>query len=157
MHVTPVRLGFLCLVVVLGPACGPATPPAPQVRSAAASGQNGHGHDHDDHDHAPPASFADGVKRLETLAHNLGESMTDEGVHEIGHLLEEVRESAKKLSSAPADDAAAIAKALDDLEECFGKVDEAFHSGDEKADPKQVLESVRERIEGAFKTIREVL
>jgi len=97
------------------------------------------------------------VKRLETLARDLADNMTDEGVHEIGHLLEEVREAAKKLPSAPADDAAAITKALDDLEECFGKVDEAFHSGDEKVDPKQVLESVKDRIEGAFKAIREVL
>ena len=157
MHDTPMRLGFLCLLLVLGPACGPASPPASQSRPAAAGAEADHGHAHDDHDHASPASFPDGVKRLETLARDLADNMTDEGVHEIGHLLEEVREAAKKLPSAPADDAAAITKALDDLEECFGKVDEAFHSGDEKVDPKQVLESVKDRIEGAFKAIREVL
>ena len=78
-------------------------------------------------------------------------------MHEFGHLLEEVREAAKQLPSAPAADVATITKALDDLEECFGKVDEAFHSGDEKIDPKQVLESVKERIEGAFTAIKEVL
>lgn len=155
-----VRLASLLLVLGVVPACGPSTCSAPSARPASVAAAADHGHDHDahaDHDHAPPASFADGVKKLETLSRDLGETISDEGVHEIGHLLEEVREAAKKLPAAPADDAAAITKALDDLEECFGKVDEAFHSGDEKVDPKQVLESVRERIDGAFKAIREVL
>lgn len=154
-----VRLGSLLLLLGTVPACGPSTCSAPQVRPApvAAGGTADHDHDHDGHDHAPPASFADGVAKLETLARDLAGTMSDEGVHEIGHLLEEVREAAKKLPSSPADDAAAITKALDELEECFGKVDEAFHAGDEKVDPKQVLESVKERIDGAFKVIREVL
>jgi len=42
------------------------------------------------------------------------------------------------------------------LEECFGKVDEAFHSAEANADPKKVLESVKERIESAFKALSEV-
>lgn len=152
------RLGPLLLLFGTVPACGPSTCSTPQ-RSApvAAGGTAEHDHDHEGHDHAPPASFADGVTKLETLARDLAVTMSDEGVHEIGHLLEEVREAAKKLPSSPADDAVAITKALDELEECFGKVDEAFHAGDEKIDPKQVLESVKERIDGAFKVIREVL
>jgi|694.fasta_scaffold14508_5 hypothetical protein len=152
-----VRLGSLLLLVGLVPGCGPSTCSAPQARPAAVGGHADHDHGHDGHDHAPPAGFADGVKRLETLSRDLADSISDEGVHEFGHLLEEVREAAKQLPSAPAADVATITKALDDLEECFGKVDEAFHSGDEKIDPKQVLESVKERIEGAFTAIKEVL
>lgn len=152
-----VRLGVVLLVPCLVAGCGPAAPPASRARPAAGAGHADHDHGHADHDHATPASFADGLAKLESLSRELAETMSDEGVHEIGHLLEEVREAAKKLPSSPADDAAAITKALDDLEDCFGKVDEAFHSADDKADPKKVLESVKERIEGAFKTIREVL
>ncbi len=147
-----VRFGSLLLLVGLVPGCGPSTCSAPQARPAAVGGHADHDHDHD-----PPASFADGVKRLETLSRDLADSISDEGVHEFGHLLEEVREAATKLPAAQAADVATITKALDDLEECFGKVDEAFHSGDEKIDPKQVLESVKERIEGAFTAIKEVL
>ena len=149
-----VRLGSLLVLVGLMPGCGPSTCSAPQAPSAAVGGHADHDHGHD---HAPPASFADGVTRLETLSRELADSISDVGVHEFGHLLEEVREAAKKLPAAPAADVATITKALDDLEECFGKVDEAFHSGDGKVDPKQVLESVKERIEGAFTAIKEVL
>lgn len=159
MHPAIVRLGSLLVLLGLVPACGPSTCSTPPSQPAASAGPSDHDHDHAghaDHEHAPPGSFAEGVTRLETLSRSLAETMSDEGVHEIGHALEEAREAAKKLAS-PADDLAAITKALDDLEECFGKVDEAFHAGDDKIDPKQVLDSVKERIEGAFKTIKEVL
>jgi len=151
------RFGSLVLLVGIVPGCGPSTCSAPQARPAAAVGHGDHDHADHGHEHAPPASFADGLKRLETLSGELAESISDEGVHEIGHLLGEVREAAKTMSSAPADDLAVITKALDELEDCFGKVDEAFHSGDAKVDPKQVLDSVKERIQGAFTAIKEVL
>lgn len=143
---------LLALACTVG--CGSSAPPAVRPVETAAAG---HDHAAADHDHALPASFADGVARLEKLSKGLADTMSDEGVHEIGHLLEEVREAAKTLTSTTADDASAISKALDELEECFGKVDEAFHSGDAKADPKEVLESVMDRVEAAFKTIKEVL
>lgn len=152
-----VRRGALLMMFGIVAGCGPASSPAPQARPAAAGGHADHDHDHADHDHATPASFADGLAKLESLSRDLAETMSDAGVHEIGHLLEEVREAARKLPSSPAGDAAAITEALDELEDCFGKVDEAFHSGDDKVDPKKVLESVKERIEGAFKAIKEVL
>jgi hypothetical protein len=155
-HATIRLVPFLALGLVAG--CGPSAPPARQTAPAAATAPTDHGHaghDHD-HDHDEPTSLADGVAKLEALSSELASTMSDEAVHGIGHLLEEVRELGKK-AELPGDDAGAVSKALDELEECFGKVDEAFHSGDEKADPKQVLESVKERIEGAFKTIKEVL
>ena len=74
-------------------------------------------------------------------------------MHDLGHLLEVVREFANKESFA-GDAAAAVTAALDELEECFGKVDEAFHSGDEKADPAKVLDSVKERLTAAFKALK---
>lgn len=138
--------------------CGSAAPPATPARPAAATGQTGHDHDHDhDHDHEP-ASFADGVEKLRSLAADLADKLAenagaaaDDAVHGIGHLLEAVREHAAKEGLAEA-----ATKGLDELEECFGKVDEAFHSGEKDADPKAVLESVKERLEAAFKTLAEV-
>jgi hypothetical protein len=86
----------------------------------------------------------------EKLASNAGEA-ADDAVHDIGHLLEAVREHATKAGLTDA-----ATKALDELEECFGKVDEAFHSAEENADPKKVLESVKERLDAAFKALTEV-
>jgi hypothetical protein len=167
MHHALVRLGSLLLLLGLVPACGPSTcstsegPPA----AAATAGRAEHdhaSHDHD-HDHDEPTSLADGVEKLESLAADLADKLADnageaadDAVHDIGHLLEAVREQAKKVTE-PADDVAVFGKALDELEECFGKVDEAFHSGDEKVDPKQVLESVKGRIEAALTSMKEVL
>jgi hypothetical protein len=119
-------------------------------------------HDDHDHDHDEPTSFADGIAKLESLggdlAKKLGEGAgeaADDAVHDLGHLLEVVREFANKESFA-GDAAASVTAALDELEECFGKVDEAFHSGDEKADPAKVLDSVKERLTAAFKALKEV-
>lgn len=136
--------------------CAPAPTKAPAAKPAAAS----HDHDHGHHDHDEPESFADGVAKLEALAADLTEKLADsagesadDAVHDIGHLLEEVREFATK-EQFEGDVAAAVTGALDELDECFGKVDEAFHSVDEKADPAKELESVRERIEAAFKSLK---
>jgi hypothetical protein len=156
MHCPPVRLvPLLLMAVAVG--CAPA---APTSRPAAPAAQardphTGHGHAHE---HDEPKSFADGVAALRTLGGELAAKLAadagaeaDGAVHEIGHLLENVRGMATKEGLAEA-----AAKGLDELEECFGKVDEAFHSGDEKADPKKVLESVQERIEAAFQLLGEV-
>lgn len=127
----------------------------PASHGEAKSQQEDHDHDHDE-----PTSFADGIAKLESLggdlATKLGEGASeaaDDAVHDLGHMLEVVREFANKESFA-GDAAAAVTAALDELEECFGKVDEAFHSGDEKADPAKVLESVKERLTAAFKTLK---
>ncbi len=115
---------------------------------------------HADHDRNEPTSFADGIAKLESLGGDLAEKLdegaseaADDAVHDLGHLLEEVREFAKKESFA-GDAAAAVTAALDELEECFGKVDEAFHSGDDKADPAKVLDSVKERLTAAFTALK---
>lgn len=147
------RFACVALVVAVATGCGPTAPPATGPRSAAPD----HDHDHG-HAHAAPESFTAAVAELRSLGASLAERLAagaaddaDGAVHEIGHLLEEARAFAKQEGL----DAAAAA-GLDELEECFGKVDEAFHSGDEKADPKQVLESVKERLEAAFAKLAEV-
>lgn len=155
MHANLRHLVPPMLAAALG--CGTATPPAAPVRPSA-SVAGSHDHDHGHHVHDEPVSFADGVAKLRSLAAELSDSLAenasgaaDDAVHEIGHLIEAVRELATKEGLA-----AAATKGLDELEECFGKVDEAFHSGEKDADPKGVLESVKERVESAFASLAEV-
>ena len=138
------------------PPSGAVSPSAPAAHAPADHADHGHA-DHD-HDHEEPTSFADGVAKLKSLGEDLADKLAsnageaaDDAVHDIGHLLEAVREHATKAGLTEA-----AAKALDELEECFGKVDEAFHSAEANADPKKVLESVKERIESAFKALSEV-
>jgi len=162
------RLGIVAFAIGLGATlgCGPAArgPSAPPPPEAHA-----HAHDHadhasapasagdHDHDHDVPTSFADGIAKLRSLGDDLADKLTanageaaDDAVHDIGHLLEEVRGLAKRESLE-----AGVAAGLDELEECFGKVDEAFHSGDADADPRQVLASVKDRLEAAFRKLSE--
>ena len=141
--------------------CDSAAPPAGAVRPATPPAQvaDAHAdHGHADHDHDEPTSFADGVAKLKSLGEDLADKLAnnageaaDDAVHDIGHLLEAVREQATKAGLTDA-----ATKALDELEECFGKVDEAFHSAEADADPKKALESVKERLEAAFKALTEV-
>jgi hypothetical protein len=156
LHCPPARLASLMLLAVTvgcAPAAAPSRPAAPATQAGGAHADHGHAHEHE-----PPNSFAEGVAALRDRALELGAKLAakadgdaDAAVHEIGHLLEAVRGMATKEGLAEA-----ASKGLDELEECFGKVDEAFHSGDEKADPKKVLESVQERLEAAFKLLGEV-
>lgn len=155
MHAHLRSLVPLMLACALG--CDMASPPAAPTRpSAPVAGS--HGHDRGHHGHDEPVSFADGVAKLRSLAAELSETLAenasgaaDDAVHEIGHLLEHVRELATKEGLAEA-----ATKGLDELEECFGKVDEAFHSGEKDADPKGVFESVKERLESALSSLAEV-
>jgi hypothetical protein len=154
LHCPPARLASLMLLAVTV-GCAPATAPS---RPAAPATQARDAHGHHDHAHEAPKSFAEGVAALRAGVADLAAKMAadagaeaDGAVHEIGHLIEAVRGMATKEGLAEA-----ASKGLDELEECFGKVDEAFHSGDEKADPKKVLESVQERLEAAFKLLGEV-
>ncbi len=157
------RIVVWCLPLIV--ACKPAAEPkvaAPVASSAAqhdhaAEGSHDHAEDHG-HDHDMPASFAEGVARLESLSHGLSEKLAsdaseaaDDAVHDIGHMIEAVRSLAT--NEGLAEKAAA---GLDEIEACFGAVDEAFHSADEKADPKGVLAGMTERLEKAFAAVKEV-
>jgi len=152
----------ICVALVaFASGCAPASPRVAAPRPAAVDHDQDHDHDHGhghEHEHEAPKSFAAALGTLRALGAELAEKMAsgagaeaDGAVHEIGHLLEEARGFAKQEGL----DAAAAA-GLDELEECFGKVDEAFHAADEKVDPKQVLESVKDRLEAAFQKLAEV-
>lgn len=163
---SPAALPFVivCLSMI---GCSSASPPA---APATQSKHDDHAHDHDhdhghDDDHAHPKTLAEGVSGLQKLFAGLKTALApekvdaddaDEAVHGIAHLLEDLRGIAAKATLG--DDAkAAVTKALDELEDCFGKVDEAFHAGDDPAEPPaKVLASVVERIEAAIKTLEEV-
>jgi hypothetical protein len=143
----------MLLLLTAHTGCSPSVTPLKPVAAHA-------DHADHDHDHDEPTSFTDGIAKLESLGGDLAEKLdegaseaADDAVHDLGHLLEVVREFAKKESFA-GDAAAAVTAALDELEECFGKVDEAFHSGDDKADPAKVLDSVKERLTAAFTALK---
>jgi hypothetical protein len=161
---SPAALPFVivCLSLIgCSPASPSAAPPTP-------SKHDDHDHDHDHahaDDHAHPKTLAAGVTGLQKLFARLKAALAaekvdaddaDESVHGIAHLLEDLRGIAAKATLGDQAKAAAT-KALDELEDCFGKVDEAFHAGDDKAEPPaKVLASVAERIEAAIKALEEV-
>ena len=135
--------------------------PAP-VAATEKPVEKGHDHDHGDHKH--PQTLVAGVEELEKLAAGLGEKLADDAgeaaddaVHGIAHLLEDLRGLVRKeLTEGEASKAATAA--IDELEECFSKVDEAFHTADDKADPPaKVFDSVKARVESAVKALKEVL
>jgi molecular chaperone GrpE (heat shock protein) len=159
--------------------CAPATAPKPPAGSMA--GGDGHAdhdldHDHDhakhdhgdkdgkdahgDHDH--PETLAEGVAELETLLADVGEKLgsgakdaADDAVHAAGHLLEDLRGLLEKQELA-ADLKEAGGKALDELFECFDKLDVALHAGaDAKETPAEVHASLEERFKAALGSLKE--
>lgn len=153
----PVLAALACALVPLG-GCAPAARKAPP---AAAKHDD---HDHDDHahaDHAHPETLAAGVTELAAAVAGLKEKIAgdrgaaDTAVHDIGHLLEDVRGLLPKAGLA-AEAQAAAGKALDELEECFGKLDEALHAAEGAGDsPADVHASIGERVEKALAALRE--
>jgi hypothetical protein len=125
----------------------PATPPA-QVADAHAD----HGHADHDHDHDEPTSFADGVAKLKSLGEDLADKLAnnageaaDDTVHDIGHLLEAVREHATKAGLTDAE-VAGLDRLLDltdnDLLDLLLRRREPEPEL-ESADVKRVLEMLR--------------
>lgn len=157
--------------------CAPATAPKPPAGSAASrAGHDDHDHDHDhakhdhgdkdgkdahgDHDH--PETLAEGVAELETLLADVGEKLgsgakdaADDAVHAAGHLLEDLRGLLEKQELA-ADLKEAGGKAIDELFECFDKLDVALHAGaDAKETPAEVHASLEERFKAALGSLKE--
>ena len=141
--------------------CAPAAKPAAAPKLAAT-----HDHDHHDHhdhgDQAPPESLAEGIARIEAAAaavkkHFQAKSndAADEVVHGMGHLLEDVQGLLPK-EKLSAEAAEAVQNALDEIFDCFDKLDTALHAPEGKGEPPaDVHASVAERIEAAIKTIKE--
>jgi hypothetical protein len=151
-----------CVVMVAG--CAPAAPPPRAVAT--------HDHDHDHgthdhgtkggHDHEHPTTLAAGLVELEKLLGTVGEKLgagakdaADDAVHAAGHLLEDLRGLLQKADLA-ADVKEAGTKALDELFECFDKLDTALHAGaDAKESPAEVHASLEERFKAALAALRQ--
>lgn len=152
----------LAVGAIVGCSRAPETPPRAEARPAAAAGHthdhdHDHGHDHGHDDHAPLKTLAEGAKRLTAAAaavkkHLAADSRADAdtAVHDMGHLLEDLQEFVRT-SDLAADAKAAATKALDDLFDCFGTLDEALHADPGTGTPAaEVHASVATRIEAAI-------
>ena len=141
---------FFAVPVAVGVVAGGCNPVAkpPAVQPAA------------DHDH--PATLAEGVAALRKFAADLGAKLAsgsheaaDDAVHGLGHMLEDLPALAAKAKlSEQAAEGAKIA--IGELEECFGKLDEALHAAEGQGDsPAEVHASLKDRIEAALKSLEE--
>lgn len=139
--------------------CSPAPAPTPPATPAAATHDADHDHEHADHEH--PETLAAGIAALKKQAAEVAEHVAadrdraDDAVHAVAHLLDDmpglVRESA-----LAEDGKAAAMKALDELFECFDKLDVALHAAAGEGDPPaEVHASVAERIGAAIKALEE--
>lgn len=141
--------------------CEPAAPPAATTAQKAAHGHD-HDHGHADHDH--PETLAEGVAQLaEAVAaveKHLASGATDEAdevVHGVGHIIEDIQGLLPK-ENLTAEAKAAAAKALDEVFECFDKLDTALHAPAGKAaPPAEVHAGLKNRIDTAIKTLKDGL
>lgn len=140
--------------------CAPATKPKEPPKAAAAD----HDHDHDHGDHAHPETLAEGVAELEATAKDIATKLAggsqeaaDDAVHAAAHLLEDLKGLLEKQKDLSAEAQAAGKKALDELFECFDKLDTAMHAGADEAKETvtDVHASVKERIEAALTSLKD--
>jgi len=116
-------------------------------------------HDHEQvahgvgHGLAGPESFADALKKFDKLRGEIKASFAagdltkaDGPVHEVGHLLEELPESAAKESQSEAEQRQ-VRRAVDALMDSFAAIDERVHGGDTAG---KSYEEVAARIDAAF-------
>lgn len=138
--------------------CAPAAKPKEQPKAAA----GGHDHDHGDHDH--PETIAAGVAELESTAKDIATKLAagsqeaaDDALHAAGHLLEDLQSLLAKEKDLTAEAKDAGKKSLDELFECFDKLDTAMHAGADEAKTTvaDVHASVKERIEAAVKSLKD--
>jgi hypothetical protein len=132
-------LPLACLAI----GCSPAAPPAATARveqSHAHDHDHDHshdGHDHGDEDYDSPNTIAAGIAALEKMCGEvkaeLAEGDLDDAdgkVHMVGHLLDDLR--VLMIDSKPAVEVETAAKkALDEVFDCFDKMDTALHAADE--------------------------
>jgi len=117
-------------------------------------------HDHDHHDHDHPKTLAEGVAALGKAAAAVKDHLAadardkaDDAVHELGHLLEDVQ-GLVGTSDLAADAKKAATAAVDDLFDCFDKLDTALHAEPGTGDsPAEVHASLAERVEAAIKAL----
>jgi hypothetical protein len=141
--------------------CEPAAPPAAATAQKAAHVHD-HDHGHEDHDH--PETLAKGVAQLAEAAAAVekhlasgGTDAADEVVHGVGHIIEDIQGLLPK-ENLTAEAKAAAAKALDEVFECFDKLDTALHAPAGKGEPPaEVHAGLKNRIDAAIKSLKEAL
>jgi hypothetical protein len=152
----PLRLlAFLVLIACAASGCGPAGPTA--VKPAPAKP---HDHDHDHAEHKHPETLAEGIAQLAEAAAAVEKHLaagatdaTDDVVHGVGHIIEDIHGLLPK-ENLSADAKAAAAKALDEVFECFDKLDTAFHAPAGKGPPPaEVHAGLKDRIKAALEAL----
>lgn len=154
-HRLATSLAVAAAAFVATTACSPREKPA--VAPAV-----DHGHDHDD-DHDHPRTLAEGTARLRKLATDIAADLgagsrdaADDAVHKVGHTLEDFAGLVAE-AKLPAQAAEQARQAIDDLEESFGKLDEALHAAEGQGEsPAEVHASVKDRIESALGTLEKI-
>lgn len=164
----PVMVVGMSLLAV---GCAPAK--APQAKTASATAahdghdhahadDHAHDHDHDHGEHAAHDTLAGALAELEKICASVKEELgkknldqADGHVHMVGHLVDDMHRLVD--SGKLADDVKAAAKkALDEVFECFDKLDTALHSSDEKV--KEAIDYLEHepRIQAAVAELKKV-
>ena len=163
LTLTSYLLGTVAAVLFSVQGCAPTPPAQPASTATANQATHGHGHDHDEHGHdhdehghdhdehghdhdegahAAPATMEFAVEDLKELCASVKKSLADGNVkgadvyvHKVGHLVEDIR---KFVDSGKFSEDVKVAKnkALDEIFDCFDKLDAAIHSGDEEVRKK---------------------
>jgi hypothetical protein len=148
-------LAFIVLIACAASGCGPAAPTA--VKPAPAKPHD-HGHDHAEHKH--PETLAEGIAQLAEAATAVEKHLAagamdaaDDVVHGVGHIIEDIHGLLPK-ENLSADAKAAAEKALDEVFECFDKLDTAFHAPAGKGPPPaEVHAGLKDRIKAALEAL----
>ena len=181
----PVATGFrwlaawpaLACLAVFG--CSPAAPPATAPASHAGhehgddhdhddDHEHGDAHDHDhdhddaDYDHRHPETLAAAVAELERLCAETRSALAagdrekaDRPVHMVGHLLEDMARLVAKSGPSDPDLQAAAGKAIEEIFDCFDRIDTAIHA-DEAAARTLDYADHAPRIEAATAKLKEI-
>ena len=148
------------------------TPPgAPPTKVAQADGEHDHDHDHGDHadhehgheDYESPNTIAAGMAELEKICQGVKEELAegdrdeaDAKVHMVGHLIDDLHGLVAEAKPSP-EVLAGAKKALDDIFDCFDKMDTALHSADEEVVKKLDYAEHAPAIEAAIPKLKELV
>jgi hypothetical protein len=154
-----VSLPLACLAI----GCAPAAAPPARVDASHEHDHDhdGHdGHDHGDEDYDSPNTIAAGIAALEKICGEvkaeLAEGDLDDAdgkVHMVGHLLDDLR--VLVIDSKPAAEVETAAKkALDDIFDCFDKMDTTLHATDEAERKSLDYADHASTIEAAIKSLK---
>lgn len=155
-----VSLPLACLAIGCAPA---AAPPARVDASHEHDHDHDHGHDghdHGDEDYDSPNTIAAGIAALEKICGEvkaeLAEGDLDDAdgkVHMVGHLLDDLR--VLVIDSKPTVEVETAAKkALDEVFDCFDKMDTALHAADEAERNSLDYADHASTIEAAIKSLK---